>query len=700
MSERYWIFQNNQVVGPFSIEELVSRPDFSGDALVCPEGRQGTDAGDWQRASLMSSISQAMSKPKSPVPSQLAPSQPDPSPEFSGDTLLIKELSLLGAVHEKLGALGQNVSQMQESVKDVKRELDEFRTKFDGDNGQAKEWDQRIKNLENISASFGGLKDSIEKIAVDSRAQGVSLEEATRSQKRWIEELSQKLESLSQSQNGVQPLEAKISDLNSRIQELAEKVEGASQVAPLSASLDELRGMVGGLKDEIAELRLKQESFASAPVSAVPPPAFADLALSSTASVLAPAITPLEQPLESASLEGSAAGNVGFPPSPFAPPASMPEMPQIAPMGESTSQIPGAEAVPDFILPIGNIPDPNLAASPVAPMETNQTPGLGDSLIDPGASAGAEIPLGVQAVSAPPDSSSLGGFPSESTEAPVKAQKKSRKGVWVLIFALAGGVLFALAYVLGLIPGLELSKPKSVALSLPLASSAASSLSMPNQSPVAAQASASSPTPAPLPPDQDQSFKDSAIKLVQNWPISLGGKTISEALGATASGPLGDLSPWSAEKIKDNLYQVNYQTPPAMNGTQKSYEFQADLSLQKVVGQNQAALDLLSGKSQVPLVKRKLAKKRPLAKKKILARRKKKVALKKKVVAKKKSVAKKSPVKKMKKGDIMPGIPNPQSATGNSSPLPAPSSSPAAQPQAAPTSGQNQNQELDQLLKP
>ncbi len=670
MSERYWIFQNSQVIGPFSVEDLLSRPDFSDDALVCPEGRQGTDAGDWQRASLMPSIVQAMSKPKSPVP-QAAQSQAVPSVESGGDALLVKELSLLGAVHEKLGALGQSVSQMQESVKDVRRELDGFRSKFDGDNRQSEDWNRRIKNLEDLSASFGGLKDNIEKISSDSRAQGALLEESTRSQKRLIEELNQKLEALPLSGQGSAALETQVSDLNSRIQELTEKVEGGAQNSALSASLEELRGMLGGLKDEVAELKLRQEPAASA-------------------------ITSLEQPLGSAmaqpvspqtSPEGASVGVAGFPPSPFAPPASMSEAPQPSSMETTFPQVPDS-AAPEFILPTGNIPDSNPAASPDMPMDISQPSGFGDSLIQPGAPVGAEAPMGISAEPASADSSSLFESPSEAAEAPAKAHKKPKKGTWFLISIVAGGALFALAYVLGLIPGLELAKPKPAAQRLPLVSSPPS-LPMPKQSPIAA--------PAPLPPEQETAFKDSAIQMVQNWPLSSGGKTVSQALRAT-NGPLGDLSPWSAEKIKDNLYQVNYQPPPSMNGMRKSYEFQADLSLHKVVGQNQAAVNLLSGKSQFHPMKKKLIR-RPLVKKRIHVVKGKKFASRKKVVAKK-AVVKKT---EEKKGDIMPGIPSPQPATGSSSAMPLPRSShaaPTAQPQAASSSGQSQNQELDQLLKP
>ncbi len=659
MSERYWIFQNNQVVGPFAVEELLSRPDFSGDALVCPEGRQGTDAGDWQRASLMPPIQQALSKPKSPPPA--FQSQPALSPEPAGDALLIKELSLLGAVHEKLGALGQSVNQLQESFKETQRELDEFRAKFNGNNQHDEEWNRRIKNLEDSFASLGSLKGDIEKISTESRAQWAPLEEATRSQKRLIEELNQKLEMLSQSGQDSQNLSAQIADVNSRIQELTQKVDGNSQNSALSASLDELRTMVSGLKDEVEAVKFKQES--------IPAPSFDP--------TMPQSISPMPSPEPTA-------GNMGFPPSPFAPPSSTPEASPMVSMGESAPPSP-MNAAQEFILPTGNVPDTNLSSSPAAFLEASQPSSLGgESLLGSPASAAA-VPES-QAETGASDSSSLFESPSEATGVPVQAPKKSKKGSWLFILVVLGGALFALAYVLGLIPGLELSKPKSAARPQALPSSQ-SALGLPMPKP------ASPALPASLPPEQEKAFKDSAIEMVQNWPITSSGKTISQALGASPS-PLGDLSPWSAEKIKDNLYQVNYQTPPTMNGMQKSYEFQADLSLHQVVGQNQLALDLLSGKSQFHPVKKKLARK-PL---------KKRFFIKKKIARSKKKIISKKPKLKEKKTDIMPGIPSPGSAVGapaqNGAPIAAPAPQPTAQPQAAPSAQQSQDQELDQLLKP
>ena len=57
---KYWIFQNNQVLGPYEPDELGKMAVFSPESLVCPEGRRGTSMGDWQRAGMIPDLSAAL----------------------------------------------------------------------------------------------------------------------------------------------------------------------------------------------------------------------------------------------------------------------------------------------------------------------------------------------------------------------------------------------------------------------------------------------------------------------------------------------------------------------------------------------------------------------------------------------------------------------------------------------------------------
>ena len=47
---KYWLFDGNDVVGPFTLGELAARPDFSATSLICAEDAS-EDAAGWQMAS-------------------------------------------------------------------------------------------------------------------------------------------------------------------------------------------------------------------------------------------------------------------------------------------------------------------------------------------------------------------------------------------------------------------------------------------------------------------------------------------------------------------------------------------------------------------------------------------------------------------------------------------------------------------------
>ena len=59
---KYWMFQSNQVTGPYDPEDLPTVSGYSAETLVCPEGRKGTNMGDWQRASMVPELSVSLLK--------------------------------------------------------------------------------------------------------------------------------------------------------------------------------------------------------------------------------------------------------------------------------------------------------------------------------------------------------------------------------------------------------------------------------------------------------------------------------------------------------------------------------------------------------------------------------------------------------------------------------------------------------------
>lgn len=106
--------------------------------------------------------------------------------------------------------------------------------------------------------------------------------------------------------------------------------------------------------------------------------------------------------------------------------------------------------------------------------------------------------------------------------------------------------------------------------------------------PAAAQAS-----PASLEAQQEE-LKQAALGLVKGWPSASGNQTLSQELEGAM--PSAGLSPWMAEKVKDDVYQVNFYPKAGADGRQIVYEFEARLNDKRVSARNDFAQALLSGK--------------------------------------------------------------------------------------------------------
>jgi hypothetical protein len=688
MSEKYWVFQNNQVIGPFGLDDLLVRPGFSGDTLICPEGRQGTEAGDWQRASLVSPIAETFSRPHSPSVSALT-TKPASDLETAGDSLLVKEMTLLGSVHEKIGALGQSVVHIQETLNEHGKEFPTLRLGIEERNRQFEELALRVKNFEGMENSFNSFKENFEKLSGESQARETILEETSQSQRRSIEELIQKIDFLSQVKESNSGVEKKLEGLGQRLDALTAKVDGEFQSFAASSALDELKGIIGGFKEEIVEIKSRQEQFKA--VSLTPP-------------IDQPEVRISQSPNPSSSLEfetskpPSNESPINFASSSFAPSDSIPvggqAVPNVSPafeepvslepiafsvpkqedespfMPKIAAEFPAAVS-PDFILATGgSVSSETVSQEPASNISASQD--------FPSAGGGEQIsPMALEGLDQSKPIIASGVV--EPVESMKGRSQKTKKRVWLLIVIVVGVSLTALAYVLGLIPGLGETKPEPAV---------ASHLSPPIAPSLSVSPQPRQPALNALSQNQEETFKNSAIRLVQNWPVGQTGKNVVQALGVPVVSS-GSLSPWMAEKIKDNLYQVNFYALPSEHGVEKSYEFQADLALQKVVGQNQAAVSLLAMEASSPAVK-KVSKKR-------VSSANKPAQSKKKRIVKKIQVSKKHHAKKVRRarGDIMPGIPRPKSVVKQA--IPNASVAPlATKPSAQPS----EDQSLDQLLKP
>ena len=97
---KYWIFQGNQVLGPYEPADLGRHSAFGAESLVCPEGRKGTNIGDWQRAATVPELSAALAA--------------GPAPQ---------EPAALGGLQEKMALMEELVLKLQEGLRDKDAKL-------------------------------------------------------------------------------------------------------------------------------------------------------------------------------------------------------------------------------------------------------------------------------------------------------------------------------------------------------------------------------------------------------------------------------------------------------------------------------------------------------------------------------------------------------------------------------------------------
>ena len=130
---KYWIFQSNQVLGPYEPDDLSRHSAFGAESLVCPEGRRGTSMGDWQRAGMVPDLSVALVRavksqgPQSSV-ATLAGLPPEPT---------LKDLAVLGSLQEKMAMMEDVVAQLQEGLRVKDFELKSLQQEIAGKERQS-----------------------------------------------------------------------------------------------------------------------------------------------------------------------------------------------------------------------------------------------------------------------------------------------------------------------------------------------------------------------------------------------------------------------------------------------------------------------------------------------------------------------------------------------------------------------------------
>ncbi|MBI5244125.1 MAG: hypothetical protein HY922_10700 [Elusimicrobia bacterium] len=162
---RYWLFQNNQVVGPHDRDELTIVPGFSAESLVCPEGRKGTQMGDWQRAGVVSELAEAllkMSKVPAGVLGGASPGLLPPEPT-------LRDLALLGSLQEKVTLLESVITQLQEDVRTRDQELANLKIDYELKTKESEALKAQVEEVEKRLAQIDFLKEELAKTQLEER---------------------------------------------------------------------------------------------------------------------------------------------------------------------------------------------------------------------------------------------------------------------------------------------------------------------------------------------------------------------------------------------------------------------------------------------------------------------------------------------------------------------------------------------------
>jgi len=224
---KYWIFQNNQVLGPYEPDEMGKISVFSPESLVCPEGRRGTSMGDWQRAGMVPDLSVALIR----------------ATESGGKTAVLtiaglpaeptlKDLAQLGSIQEKVATLEEVVLQLQEGLRAKDAELTSVHQELEGKSREASEIRSeavaRLRESDALKRQIAGLEERLSSVRLMSE----TLDKAVEEEKRVEQDVEKQGQTLTDLAKDVEELRRQLEESKARQAELAAAAEASSRAIP------------------------------------------------------------------------------------------------------------------------------------------------------------------------------------------------------------------------------------------------------------------------------------------------------------------------------------------------------------------------------------------------------------------------------------------------------------------------------------
>ncbi len=188
---RYWLFHNNQVTGPFDRDQIAQLSGFSAESLVCPEGRKGTQMGDWMRASTVPDLTDAIAR-SSRVPALVRAAGERAGPAAGGlpPEPTLRDLAVLGSLQEKVEDLSDNLRRLQDDLKARDAEISRLKSELEQKGRAASDLGAKLSEVEAKVFAVSGVKEELEKTQAELRGATSKLS----TQDSLIRDLQDKLE--------------------------------------------------------------------------------------------------------------------------------------------------------------------------------------------------------------------------------------------------------------------------------------------------------------------------------------------------------------------------------------------------------------------------------------------------------------------------------------------------------------------------
>lgn len=342
---KYWIFQNNQVLGPYEPDEMGKISVFTPESLVCPEGRRGTSMGDWQRAGMVPDLSVALVRASASsgktVTLSIAGLPPEPT---------LKDLAQLGSIQEKVAMLEEVVLQLQEGLRAKDAELSSVHQELAGKSREASEIKsealERQREADLLKRQIAGLEERLASVKIISETLDKAVEEE-RKVEADVEKQGQTLLDLSK-------------ELEELRRQLEEKKNRAPEPAPFAPPAPSMNATIPSMPAPLPSMTSPAPlpDIAPPPPLPAPPPPLPAPTPASLSTTPAPDAAPMEFPTVNAAPLPS-----------FEAPASEPA-PSPAP---TPVPIPGGFESGPFASPGGADPAFAVAAGEAAPLDASAT---------------------------------------------------------------------------------------------------------------------------------------------------------------------------------------------------------------------------------------------------------------------------------------------------------------------------------------